>query len=67
MGIDFPNSFVWGDAQYTKMATPGCGVNGAAACVATDIDAGASGTCTNIKEWYFNFISDENGSVRPKI
>ena len=48
-GIDFPNSFVWGDSAVTSMAIPACA---ASPCVGTDVVAGTSITCSSIKEWY---------------
>ena len=50
-GVDFPNSFVWGDNTVTLMSNPVC----TAPCVPTDVIAGAFETCSSIKEWHLNY------------
>ena len=45
-GIQFSNFFVWGDKTITTMETPGC----LAPCSATDVVAGSSITCDNVKD-----------------
>ena len=49
-GIDFPNSFVWGDPTVTKMENPSCA---ASSCVASDVVAGSSAMCSSVKERHF--------------
>jgi len=44
-GIDFPNSFVWGDAAVTTMAVPGC----AAPCTPVEVVVGTAATCSSAK------------------
>ena len=63
-GFDFPNYFVYGDASKTIMAVPACPVTPATACVATDVDAASTATCSSVKEWYINCTCPYNSSLR---
>ena len=46
-GIDFPNSFVWGDSSITKLVNPACGT----ACTYADVVSTGDGTetCSQVK------------------
>ena len=47
-GIDFPNSFIWGNASVTKMETPCI----ASDCLATNVVTGTNVVCSQVKESY---------------
>ena len=45
-GIDFPNSFVWGDQSVTTLVNPDCT---AGACTYADVTSTGTGTCSAVK------------------
>ena len=47
-GIDFPNSFVWGDSSVTKLVNPACGNSCTYADVVTPTGTGSE-TCSQVK------------------